>query len=240
MSWVIDKSKTMGGIEKRIMIRDKYLQRCAWCDQSEGKMTRDRVFPRVIGGTEQLTVPSCRKCQTEISKAETEVGCRSIFALYRTNKGPPPRDKRKPESGAVEARYTLVKEDWIGGYREVVLRAHRDPISLPSIEIDITTLYAPRHGAASEDIGERVILRRRGDTLEDVNRIVKAVLKVVEGPQDESGLLGKIPVELLSEADVDIASDPDFWPRVFFDLRGRLKIRARDGQEAIRLINIVV
>ncbi len=219
----------------RIMAQAKEAQRCVWCGNSKNELTKDHVFPRGLGGTRQLTVPSCRTCQDKIRSAETEVARRSIFALYRLDKGPPPSDKKQSDSGAVEAKYVLVK-DWLGGYNEVVPRSHRDPIPLPCIEFDVTRLSTHRFRATSEEVISRV----RGAAPEDVRRLVKAVLKVVQGPPDKSGLLGEVPVELLSEAESGIASDPDFWPRVFLDLKGRLKIRARDGQEATQLLEAVV
>jgi hypothetical protein len=217
------------------MVQTKQLQHCVWCGNSKNELTKDHVFPRGLGGTRQLAVPSCRTCQDKIRSAETEVARRSIFALYRLDKGPPPSDKKQSDSGAVEAKYVLVK-DWLGGYNEVAPRSHRDPITLPCIEFDVTSLGTHRFGATSEE----GITRVRGSTPEDVKRLVEAVLKVVQGPPDKSGLLGEVPVELLSEAESGIASDPDFWPRVFLDLKGQLKIRARDGQEATRLFEAVV
>jgi hypothetical protein len=162
-------------------------------------------------------------CQGIISMAEREAARRSPFALYRIDKGPPPRNNRRPDSGSVESRYALVK-DWTGGYIEVVLRARRDPIPLPCIELDVATLNCRRHGV----------------TPEDMDRLVQGILSVVEGPPDESGLLGDVAVELLSEAEADIRSDPDFWPRVFLDLSGQLKIRARDVEEAKRVFEAAV
>lgn len=217
------------------MVQTKQPQHCVWCGKSESKLTKDHVFPRGLGGTKQLAVKACGVCQRAISQAEGEVGHRSLYALYRIDKGPPPRHKNRPESGAVEAKYILVK-DWLGGYNEVVPRSHRDPIPLPCLEFDVTSLSVP----GFETTPEEVIARVRGATPEDARRIVEAVLKVVQGPPDKSGLLGEVPVELLSEAESGIVSDPDFWPRVLLDLNGRLKIRARDGQEATRLFEAVI
>jgi len=205
------------------LVLDKRSQLCTWCREPKSQLTRDRVFPRCLGGTEDLNVPACLECQTRISLVEEEVSRRSLFAFYRIDRGPPPRHKGKPYSGSVEAKYILVK-DWMGGYNEVALRAKQNPIPLPRIELDVTSLNARVHGAMPED----------------VNRLVEAILRIVEGPPDKSGFLGEVTVELLSEADADIVSDPDFWPRVFLDLRGRLKIRAHDGEEAKQLFEAIV
>lgn len=198
-------------------------QRCIWCGESKGALTEDHVFPRSLGGTKQLVVPACKYCQTKISKLEKEVARRSIFALHRFDKGPHRRKKGRPESGSVEARYVLVK-DWMGGYSEMAFRTGGQAITLPCIELDPVTLKCRKHGSVPEDI----------------DKLVESVIDVIKGPPDESGVLGEVPVELLSEYEENIASDPDFWPRVFLDLKGQLRIRARDEQEATLLIELVV
>lgn len=134
------------------------------------------------------------------------------------------RDKRRPSSGFIEARYILVK-GWIGGYDEVALRTGQLPIPLPCIEVDVAGLGGARsHGLKPQD----------------VDRLVDSLLDVVKGPPTGTGLLGEIPVELLDEHDVHIASDPDFWPRAFLDLTGQIKIRARDPEEAERLAGALI
>lgn len=197
---------------------------CVWCRQSDRLLEDDHVFPRAIGGTKQISVPACRACQTALSKAEGELARRSIFALHRIAGGPPVRDKKRPKSGFIETRYVLVK-GWMGGYDEVALRTGQLPIPLPCIEVDMVGLGEARsHGLKSQD----------------VDRLVESLLEVVKGPPDGTGLLGEISLELLDEHDVHIASDPDFWPRAFLDLTGQPKIRARDPEEAKRLVGILV
>lgn len=195
---------------------------CVWCgNPSEDK---DHVFPRCLGGTKQLVVPACRDCQTKISYAEIEVARRSEFALYRLDKGPLPRKKKNLSSGSVEATYVLVKDNRLGGYIEVALRAKQHPITLPCIEFDVNTGNA----------------RCRGTKPEDVDRLIDAVLRVVSGPPDESGLLGSVDVELLSETESNYATDPDWWPRIFLDLKERLIVRAGNGDEAVQLFAMVL
>src|ERR1043166_9246865 len=99
----------------------KESRRCAWCGEVK-EATKDHIFPRGIGGTLELSIPSCEECQGKIRLAETEVARRSIFALHRLENGPRPSDKRQPDSGAVETQFCLVKDNWLGGYREIVLR----------------------------------------------------------------------------------------------------------------------
>jgi hypothetical protein len=197
-------------------------QRCVWCGAP--RETDDHVFPRSLGGTKELVVPACRNCQKEISRAEGEVARRSLFALHRIEQGPPPRDKKRADSGSVEAKYVLVKDERLGGYIEVAFRSKQHPITLPCIEIDVNTGRA----------------RKRGVRPEDVDALVEAILRVVVGPPDESGQLGSVDVDLLSEAEAHYADDPDWWPRAFLDLRGRLQVRARDAHEAEQFFPILI
>src|SRR5262249_14773091 len=143
---------------------------CVWCEKP--KENDDHVFPRALGGTRELTVPACRECQTAISIVEGEVTQRSELALFRYERGPTPTHKRRPESGAVEASYAFVRQDWLGGYADVALRAGEHPITLPSIEIDLQS------GAS----------RVRGVKPEDVDRLVDAALRVVTGTPNSSGV----------------------------------------------------
>jgi hypothetical protein len=62
----------------------------------------------------------------------------------------------------------------------------------------------------------------------------------VAGPPDESGQLGDVDVNLLAEAEAHYAADSDWWPRAYLDLRGRLRARARDGQEAQRFFSMLL
>src|SRR5260370_2700606 len=111
--------------------------RCAWCGRADRTLTEDHVFPRVLGGTKELWIPSCTECQTFISRAELEVGRSSFYSLFRLTQGPKGRDKRKPGSGLLEARYMLVKHP-LGGYGEAGLRVGDEkPQPLPPIEIDV-------------------------------------------------------------------------------------------------------
>jgi len=198
---------------------------CTWCMEVGLELTKGHVFPRAIGSTKQVSVPACAKCETIISKKEQELARRSIFALYRMGGGPVVRHKEKPESGSIEVRYALVKDNVVGGYSEVGLRTGQLPVILPCIEVDI--------GGGS---GCRI----HGLKPEDVDRLVDALLQSVKGPPDESGCVGEISAALLEENDVDIVSDPDFWPRAFLDLRGYLKIRARNPEEGERFANLII
>src|SRR2546421_414139 len=110
---------------------------CTWCNEF-APLTDDHVFPRSIGGTKHLKLPSCEKCQRTISAAETELSRRSIFAVYLVESGPAGRDKRRSTSGAIRSDYVLNRHP-LGGYGEAVLKAGGGAQGLPYIEIDVAS-----------------------------------------------------------------------------------------------------
>ena len=199
-------------------------QQCTWCRKTDLPVTGDHVFPRSIGGTKQLTVPACKPCQTFLSKAEAVLARRSIFGLYTLDGGPPPRHKKKPESGTFNSSYSLVKDSKIGGYAEVVFRVGKLPKTLPSIEIDVVS-----------GRGARV----HGTTPQEVDQLVERLIASVQKVPDETGCIGEISCDFVEE-DSEIASDADFWPRALLDIRGNLKIRACNPEEGKRLAQIII
>src|SRR5579863_8870477 len=82
---------------------------CLWCGRNDVPLDEDHIFPRAIGGTKELWVPSCRRCQTVISKLEVEAARQSNYSFFCVTHGPAGRDKRRPASGVIRARYLLVK-----------------------------------------------------------------------------------------------------------------------------------
>src|SRR5258708_7319967 len=109
---------------------------CTWCDRNDVRLDKDHIFPRALGGTKELWVPSCRICQTVISKLERQAARQSHYSLFCLTHGPAGRDKRKPSSGLIRARYVLSKHP-LGGYGEVAIHAGADtPPALAHIEID--------------------------------------------------------------------------------------------------------
>ncbi len=196
---------------------------CLWCDRSDVALSKDHVFPRALGGTKDLWVPACRDCQTEISKLETEAARQSHYSLFCVTHGPPGRDKRKPGSGVIRARYLLVKNP-LGGYGESAFRAGADiPETLPHIEIDVTG-----HGGA----------RRRGPTPASVERLLVALGNILDRKPNARGFIGEL--EVRTDRLLDIDADPDFWPRVVLDLSGHVYIRARNPDEALRFITALI
>jgi len=200
------------------------LSACSWCSQSDVELTSDHVFPRCIGGTLELSIPACRRCQELISQAERELARRSIFALHRIAGAPPPRRRNQAGRRVIEARYVLVKDAGMGGYQEVAMRVNELPVVLPSIEVDVSG-----EGGA----------RLRGVQPTDVAQVAEALCKALDHQPDANGLLAEFDVELLEPHD-RFYGDCDFWPRVYLDLAGELHIRARTGEEATDLIKRVI
>src|SRR5258708_10472295 len=190
---------------------------CLWCDKNDVSLDEDHVFPRAIGGTKELWVPACRDCQTVISKLELEAARESNYSLFTAMHGPPGRDKRRPASGAIRARYLLVKNPF-GGYGESAMYAGSEtPVSLPHIEIDV---------AGSS------LARRRGPNQASVQRLVEGLRNIVHRKPDARGFIGELEVRTDRLPEID--SDPDFWPRVVLDPSGHLYLRARNSDEALK------
>jgi hypothetical protein len=183
---------------------------CTWCSAGQVKLTDDHVFPRAIGGTKELVVPSCVACQQVLSALEFELSRRSPFALCTIESGPSGREKRKPRSGMIRAEYILVKNS-LGGYAEThVWAGAKPPEQLPSIEIEPSGKH---------------LARRRGRSPEEHSHLVRALCQVLN-----SGSVDKI--EFNTAPLHEIGDDPDFWPRAALRPDGKLFLRARDQREA--------
>jgi hypothetical protein len=197
---------------------------CAWCQRSGTELTDDHVFPRFLGGTRDLTVPSCSDCQTTISVVEQYLARRSHFALYRLLHGPGPRHRERAESGVVEADYSVVWNESLGCFAEVAFRAGQEyPVSLPYIEIDTASLMARKGGHSPVGIDQLL------DRLDGL---------LSQSPQ-EGGLLCEIRVTIFPDGD-PLASDQRFHPRLVLDHRNSLFIRARSPDEATRFIHVLM
>jgi hypothetical protein len=189
---------------------------CTWCDSplQDPAFDPDHVFPEWLGGSRELTVPSCRPCQKILSTIEVSVARRSLLSLFRLQFGPS-RDRKDPTSGLVEADYVLARDPQ-GGWGERAVRAgDQVPVVLPSLQIDLAAGRVAKMGACAED----------------VTRLLVALVSLRTGV-DAQGT-AELGTSLIFEH--DRADDPSFWPRVFLDLRGHLRIRARSEKEAISL-----
>ena len=178
-------------------------------------MTKDHVFPRVLGGTKELSLPACLECQEVISEFELEVGRSSPYTPLLLQAGRRGRHKRRATSGLVRTTYCLAKHP-LGGYGESCVRVGDDvPSPLPHIEIDVWgSRQARRRGARPEDVDlltQKLIgMIARCDTADRLARALFARTENIAG----------------------ITEDADFWPRVVLDASGKPFIRARDMHEA--------
>ena len=158
-----------------------------------------------------------------ISKLELEAARQSNYSLFCLTHGPTGRDKRRPASGVIRARYLLVKNP-LGGYGEYAIRAGaKIPVALAHIEIDVAGT-----GMA----------RRRGPSPASVQRLVDALREIVHRKPDARGFIAELEVRTDRLPDID--SDPDFWPRVVLDLSGHVYLRARNPDEALKLAAALV
>ena len=71
--------------------------------------------------------------------------------------GPRGREKRRPESGAIKARYVMVPHP-LGGYGEAILKAGGEVHGLPYIEIDVDggSKRGNKRGASQQEIDKLV------------------------------------------------------------------------------------
>jgi len=197
--------------------------RCAWCGAFDS-LDKDHVIPRCIGGTRDLFVWACRKCQTAIGRAETELIKRSPASIYRFDVGPGPRRRTRSASGLVLPSRVLRKTGPGCGYALIGMRALREIFELPAIEFSLEKRHARKRGAAPEVIDD--LLRR--------------LLAVVEGPPADDGLLGEIDVEFLRDWEDEVRQDPEFWPRAYISATNRLTLLARDPRKAEALLHALV
>lgn len=196
---------------------------CFWCGSPDTSLEDDHVFPRAIGGTKELSVRSCRQCQTLLSQAESALSRKSTYAVHLLEAGPRGRDRRRdPASGQIAAEYVLVPHP-LGGYNETALKAGagESPIALPYVEINVADSL--------------LTCRRRASGPAEMEKLVSTVERMLASKPDEKGLLCELSV--LTHDLGAIGKDPDFWPRIVLDLKGHLFIRARTPEEALKFMS---
>jgi hypothetical protein len=185
-------------------------------------LERDHVFPRSIGGTRALAIPSCGNCQREISKAEQEFSRRSVYGLLMAEPGAGPRGRGKrnrPRSGMIQARYVLVPHP-LGGYGETAFRSGENPVSLAHVEI------------SPDDLRGNV----RGGDPADIQRLVETFKRKLASAPDQNGLVAEIDV--FTDVIDEVKNDSAFLPRMVLGLDGDLFIRARSPEEAGKFIRV--
>jgi hypothetical protein len=192
--------------------------RCTWCLAEDGELTKDHVFPRALGGTLELFVWACKKCQTLLSRCEQEAARRSELGLQGVDEAPPPRHKDRPTSGLFDATYVLAEYDGIGHHTETAIRAGaKTPIPLPYISIDLKRNQAIKGGLDQADVSE----------------LLDKVRELLKGSNKPKQLLTRVDLMLLDSSD-PLVQDERFHPRIFMDPAGHLHVRARDRHEAQR------
>ena len=115
---------------------------CTWCDSPIMQESKDHVFPRGLGGTldADLWVYDCERCRASISKAEDEVVHRSHLSVYRFVRGLLLRHKKRPSSGLIEPRISLVKDPTANQYAVFALRTGTShPRTLPALEVNLAS-----------------------------------------------------------------------------------------------------
>ena len=205
---------------------------CTWCLSAEAALTDDHVFPDCIGGTRDLVVKACRGCQTSLARAEQELARSSGFAFARQDAQfhiPKRRLKKDPASGAAQVRYMLRHDPGPpAGYDEVAVQGGR-PRALPSIELDTRCVVGdPPNRRVDLSL---LTVRMRGTTAEEVNALVRELLTGLSSEPDERGVIYELSAPLLDGRDARITNDASFRPRLFRDVAGRLRARARSPGE---------
>lgn len=149
-----------------------------------------------------------------------------MFAMHLVDAGPRGRKSRRvPASGFIEAQYVLVPHPR-GGYNETALKAGADesPTALPYIEIEVA------NGS--------FLCRRRASAPSESEMLVTTFERLLEHTPDQNGLVAEVDVRTHDLG--EIGNDPDFWPRIVLDLKGRLFLRARSSEEAARFVDVFV
>jgi hypothetical protein len=117
-----------------------------------------------------------------------------------------------------DAAYVLAEYDGIGHHNETAIRAGtKTPIPLPYISIDLKRNQAIKGGPDQAHVSE----------------LLDKVRELLKGSNKPEHLLTRVDLKLLDRGD-PLVQDERFHPRIFMDLAGYLRIRARDRHEAKR------
>lgn len=195
---------------------------CFWCEKDQDEVTSDHIVPRLLGGTLDFSVPSCEACQALLSKAEHEVGRKSLISVHALASKVKPRHPSRPTSGVFKGSPWLVKNA-LGGYGESLLFAGEQMRSLAHFEIKVVP-------------GEQIEGRVRGSSPIEAQHLLdlfRNALKVKVNP-------GEPVCEITADLSLDpeTAADPDFWPRIVLLPGDRLLLRGRNPNELMRFANV--
>ncbi len=199
--------------------------RCFWCDKDFERLTNDHIVPQSLGGTLDFSVQSCERCQTTLSKTEREVARKSILAVHSLASPLRPRHPNRPTSGRLQASYLLVSHP-LGGYGESLLSAGEKVSSLAYFEAKVVP-------------GEPIQVRVRGAKAAEAQLLLDLYRKALR--LDTKFGPGELVCELTANLEVDpeIASDPEFWPRLVLLPGNRLMFRARTPEELVRCARVL-
>lgn len=199
--------------------------RCFWCDDEFDELTADHIVPKSLGGTLDFSVQSCGSCQTLLSKAELEVSRKSVLAINALASPLRPRHPDRPTSGNLQPSYLLVKSP-LGGYCESLLSSGEKMRSLAYFETKVVP-------------GEEVQIRVRGASSADAQLLLELYRKAMRF--NEKLAPGELVCEVRAnlELDPEIASDPEFWPRMVLLPGNRIMFRARDPEELVRCAKVL-
>ena len=193
---------------------------CTWCLDPGPFAARDHVFPRSLGGTLELAVPSCKTCDGKIQNVEGRSTRSGLFAPRRVVSGPSPGHRKNPASGVLDAHYTFAP-DPDGGFNDVRYVAGKEtPITLPSFQFDAESKTGKIRYAVPED----------------VDRLVAALLKAANSPAEAPAEIELRPVD----TDDEHHANQRFLPRISLALDGKLVITARSKIEVESLITYAV
>lgn len=199
--------------------------RCFWCHEVFERLTDDHIVPRSLGGTLEFCVLSCESCQTILSRAEREVARKSTLAIHSLCSPLRSRHPGRPTSGNLQASYLLVKHPF-GGYAESLLSAGEKMRSLAYFETKVVP-------------GEPIQARVRGATAAEAQLLLDLYREALR--LDKKIAPGELVCEVTAnlECDPEIASDPEFWPRLVLVPGNRLMFRARSPDELVMCAKVL-
>lgn len=160
-----------------------------------------------------------------LSKAEREVARKSTLAIHALASPVKPRHPTRPTSGHLQPSYLLVKHP-LGGYGESLLSAGEKMRSLPYFEAKVVD-------------GEPIQARVRGATAAEAQLLLDLYRKSLQ--LDKKRGPGEPVCEFTGNLEVDpeIASDPEFWPRMVLLPGNRIMYRARSPEELVRCAKVL-
>ena len=192
------------------------------CERDQDEVTNDHIVPRLLGGTLEFAVAACEDCQRQLSRAEHEVGRKSLISIHALASKVKPRHPSRPTSGVFKGSSLLVKNP-LSGYGESLLSAGEQVRSLAHFEIKVVP-------------GEQIEGRVRGGSPMEAQRLLDLFRNALKTTVSPGEPVCEIRADLA--LDPEIAADPDFWPRIVLLPGDRLLLRGRNSQELVWFANV--